>query len=243
VSAAPTLVSVIVGAYNGARYIGETIESVLAQTYRPFELVVVDDASEDTTGDIARSFGPDVKVVTRTTRGGIGGARNSGLEAADGAYFTFLDADDRVPPEKLSLQTTAFEENPDVDIVFGHVTEFVSPDVSPDEAARLREPAHNVVWRTPNLMLVKRDSFYRVGPFSTEIKVGIGVDWIARASDLGLKMLDIPEVVLERRLHGDNNGIRERDSRTHYLRVLKASIDRRRAAEGEPRKDDAPPRS
>jgi glycosyltransferase involved in cell wall biosynthesis len=236
-------VSVIIGAYNGERYIGETIESVLAQTYRSFELIVVNDASEDATGDIARSFGPEIRIITRETRGGIGGARNSGLETAVGSFFTFLDADDRIPADKLELQIAAFQKNPEADIVFGHVTEFLSPDVSEEAAARLRQPAHDVVWRTPNLMLVKRDSFYRVGTFSTDIKVGIGVDWIARASDMGLVMIDIPAIVLERRLHADNNGIRERDSRTHYLRVLKASVDRRRAAEGDPHKDDVPPHS
>ena len=78
-------------------------------------------------------------------------------------------------------------------------------------------------------MLVRRESFLRVGPFSTALRVGVGVDWYARAVELPLKMSMLPQVVLERRLHTQNNGLRERDSRAQYLHVLKASLDRRRA--------------
>jgi len=83
-------------------------------------------------------------------------------------------------------------------------------------------------WPTPNLMLVKHESFLRVGLFSTDLKVGIGVDWYARANEAGLKSAVPPIVVLERRLHAGNNGIRQRDARPQYLHVLKAALDRRR---------------
>ena len=78
-------------------------------------------------------------------------------------------------------------------------------------------------------VLVKRESYLRVGPFSTHLKVGIGIDWYARAEELGLRSATPPIVVLERRLHAENNGIRQRDSRSLYLHVLKGALDRRRA--------------
>jgi hypothetical protein len=78
-------------------------------------------------------------------------------------------------------------------------------------------------------MLIRRESFFRVGLFSTALRVGVGVDWYARAVEVPLKMSMPPEVVLERRLHAENNGLRERDSRAQYLHVLKASLDRRRS--------------
>ena len=84
-------------------------------------------------------------------------------------------------------------------------------------------------WPTPNLMLIRRESFLRVGRFSTALRVGVGVDWYARAVELPLNMSILPAVVLERRLHAENNGLRESDSRVQYLHVLKASLDRRRA--------------
>ena len=156
-------------------------------------------------------------------------ARNRAIPEARGDYLAFLDADDRFPPDKLARQLAVFEAQPELDIVYGHVTEFLSPDL--DEAARalLRAPEHDVPWPTPNLMLVRRDSFLRGGLFSTELKVGIGVDWHARANELGLRSAVPPIVVLERRLHAENNGIRQRESKPQYLHVLKAALDRRRA--------------
>ena len=222
------LITVIIGAYNAERYLGEAIESVLAQTYRDFELIVVDDGSTDRTGEIADGYGDPVRCLHQEN-GGMAAARNRAIPEARGDYLAFLDADDRFPPGKLRSQLAVFEAQPELDVVYGHVTEFLSRDL--DEAARalLRAPEHNVPWPTPNLMLVRRDSFLRVGLFSTELKVGIGVDWHARANELGLRSAVPPIVVLERRLHAENNGIRQRESKPQYLHVLKAALDRRSA--------------
>ena len=78
-------------------------------------------------------------------------------------------------------------------------------------------------------MLVEREAFHRVGGFSTGLRVGVGLDCYARATEQGLRMLMLPMVVLERRLHADNNGLREAASRLQYARVLKAALDRRRS--------------
>jgi glycosyltransferase involved in cell wall biosynthesis len=227
VSDAP-LVSVIIGAYNAERYLAEAIDSVLAQTHRPFELIVVDDGSTDGTAAVAEAYGGLVRCI-RQQNGGMAASRNRAIPEAGGEYLAFLDADDRFTPTKLEQQLAVFAERPELDLVFGHVTEFLSPDLDADSRALLRDPVHDAPWPTPNLMLARRESFLRVGLFSTELKVGIGVDWCARAGEVGLRSVVPPIVVLERRLHADNNGIRRRDARPQYLHVLKASLDRRRA--------------
>jgi glycosyltransferase involved in cell wall biosynthesis len=224
------LVSVIITVYNAAPYLGEAIESVLAQTYRPLELIVLDDGSTDGSGDVAQRYGSPVRF-TRQERRGLGAARNAAVALARGSYFTFLDADDRFVPEKLERQMEVLDTDPETDMVFGHVTEFVSPDIDPS-AARLRDPVHDVPWRTPNLMLVRRPSFVKAGPFSETLRVGIGLEWYARAIDAGLKEAVPAFVALERRLHASNNGIRERGSRHQYLHILKQAIDRRRELGG-----------
>jgi glycosyltransferase involved in cell wall biosynthesis len=224
------LISVMIGVYNGAPYLSEAIGSVRAQTYRPYELIVVDDGSDDGSGDIARSF-DEVQYIYQP-RGGNGAARNRAIEAASGDFFAFLDADDRFVPKKLERQMTAMDEDPDLDMVFGHVREFVSPELREEERRGIRPPAPTPLpWTAPNLMLIRRASFERVGGFSTSLRVGVTVDWFARASEAGLRNLVLPEVVLERRLHTQNNGLRERDARSQYLHVLKAAMDRRRAME------------
>jgi glycosyltransferase involved in cell wall biosynthesis len=223
------LISVMIGVYNAERYLAEAIESVFAQSYRPLELIVVDDGSDDGSGDVARGYG-DGLTYARQENAGNGSARNHAVRLASGELFAFLDADDRFLPEKLEHQFAALEADPNLDMVFGHVREFVSPELTDTERASVRPPAAEPMpWPAPNLMLIRRESFARVGPFSEDVKVGVTVDWYARAKEAGLRGVVLPEVVLERRLHLTNNGLRERDSRQQYLHVLKASLDRRRA--------------
>ncbi|HEU5477044.1 MAG TPA: glycosyltransferase family A protein [Gaiellaceae bacterium] len=219
----------MIGVYNAAPYLGEAIESVLAQDYEPIELIVVDDGSTDGSGEVARRFA-DVRVV-RQENAGNGAARNRAVAEAEGTLYAFLDADDRFTPGKLNLQKAALDADPGLDMVFGHVREFLSPELDEATRATLRPPAPEPMpWTAPNLMLIRRASFERVGPFTSAVRVGVTVDWFARAAEAGLRYAVLPEVVLERRLHTQNNGLRERASRSQYLEVIRQAMERRRAA-------------
>ena len=223
------LISVMIGAYNAAPYLGEAIESVFAQDYEPIELIVVDDGSTDGTADVAHSFAR-VQVIQQEN-GGNGAARNRAVEHASGELYAFLDADDRFTPGKLTLQKVALDADPGLDIVFGHVREFLSPELDEETRSSLRPPAPDPMpWTAPNLMLVRRESFERVGPFTTAVRVGVTVDWFARAAEARLRYSILPDVVLERRLHTQNNGLRESASRSQYLEVIRQAMERRRAA-------------
>ena len=225
------LISVMIGVYHAERYLGEAIESVFAQSYRPLELIVVDDGSDDGSGEVARRYGAAL-TYARQENAGNGSARNHAVRLASGELFAFLDADDRFVPAKLAHQFAALDADPTLDMVFGHVREFVSPELTEAQRATVRPPAPQPLpWPAPNLMLIRRESFARVGPFSETVRVGVTVDWYARAAEAGLRSAMLPEVVLERRLHLTNNGLRERDSRQQYLHVLKAALDRRRGYE------------
>jgi glycosyltransferase involved in cell wall biosynthesis len=222
-------ISVMIGVYNAERYLAEAIESVFAQNYRPLELIVVDDGSDDGSGEIARQYG-DALIYAHQANAGNGSARNHAVRLASGELYAFLDADDRFVPGKLESQFAALSADSTLDMVFGHVQEFVSPELTDTQRASVRPPAPQPLpWPAPNLMLIRRESFARVGPFSEDVRVGVTVDWYARAAEAGLRSMMLPEVVLERRLHLTNNGLRERDSRQQYLHVLKAALDRRRA--------------
>jgi glycosyltransferase involved in cell wall biosynthesis len=227
-SAEQRLVSVLIPAYNAGPYLGEALDSVLAQTYRPLEVIVADDGSEDDTVEVARSYGDPVRLVQQE-RGGNGAARNAAVAVAGGQYYAFLDADDRFMPGKLQAQMDALDGDPGLDVVFGHVREFVSPELSAEVKATIRPPADPQPWAAPNLMLIRREAFERVGLFATHLRVGVTVDWYARATEIPLQSFVLPKVVLERRLHTQNNGRREQDAQAQYIQVLKASMDRRRA--------------
>ena len=227
-SDACSLVSVMVPVYNGEAYLAEAIDSVLAQSYRPIEIIVVDDGSDDGTAEVARHYGDRVRYA-RQERAGNGAARNRAVAMAAGDLFAFLDADDRLVPGALARLAGVLEDDPSLQAVYGHVREFVSPDIDADARARLRPPIERIAGRLPTNMLMRRDAFLRVGGFATHLKVGVTVDWSARADELGLRTTLLDDVLFERRLHASNNGIREQEHRSHYLQVVKAALDRRRA--------------
>lgn len=107
-----TLVSVVIPAYNAARTLGATLDSVQAQTLDDLEVLVVNDGSVDHTASIAKRHGDPVRCIS-TPSGGVSRARNTGLEASTGRYVAFLDADDQWEPDKLERQVRLLEDDPD----------------------------------------------------------------------------------------------------------------------------------
>lgn len=120
------LVSVIIPNYNQERYVGETIESVLSQTYRNFELIIVDDGSTDKSLEILREYEKkDDRVIILTQENmNASVARNKGIEHSKGDYFYFMDSDDTMYPDGLEALVKAAEKY-DADLVIGNMDEFV----------------------------------------------------------------------------------------------------------------------
>lgn len=103
---ADPLVSVVVPVYNGERYLRETLESIVRQTCRDIEVLVVDDGSTDRSAAVADSFGPPVRVIRQENQG-ESVARNRGIDVARGTWIAYCDADDLWVPEKLEKQLAA----------------------------------------------------------------------------------------------------------------------------------------
>lgn len=110
--------SIVVPAYNAAATIGETIRSLLLQTYGDFELIVVDDGSIDETIAVVQSFRDDRIRLIRQKNRGLAGAHNTGIANAQGQYIGFCDADDLWLPEKLERHIAHLDRNPDIGISF-----------------------------------------------------------------------------------------------------------------------------
>ncbi len=119
-------VSVIIPAYNAAATLGETLQSVLAQTFSDFEIIVVDDGSSDETGAIVQQTQDQRIRLLTTTNGGAAIARNRGIEQATGELITFLDADDLWTAEKLQDQVAALQAHPEADVVYSW-TDYIDP--------------------------------------------------------------------------------------------------------------------
>src|ERR1043165_3045241 len=119
------LVSVIIPVYNGARHLRAALESVFAQTYRSFEVIVVDDGSVDESAIIAQSF-PEVRYIHQTNCG-VAAARNHGIEAARGEFLAFLDQDDLWTPDKLRLQIEYLLSHPEIGYTLTRQKFFLDP--------------------------------------------------------------------------------------------------------------------
>lgn len=108
----PPLVSVIIPTYNRAWSLNRAINSVLAQDYKPIELIVVDDDSTDATAEMLSSYGETLKVI-RQKNSGVSAARNRGINESTGSLVAFLDSDDYWLPKKLSTQVDFFSSHPE----------------------------------------------------------------------------------------------------------------------------------
>jgi len=223
-------VSVIIPVFNGELYLAEALESVLAQTHRPFEIIVVDDGSTDGTAAVAQRFGAAVRYDPRPN-GGAAAARNRGIELAAGDFLAFLDADDVWVDDKLANQMQAFADDPALEIVFGEVQQFLSPELPEDTRRQIKIPVERSAGKHVGAMLIRAEAFRKVGPFRSDWKVGEFIDWYARAEEHGLETRTLPSVVMRRRLHKASQGTYQRQHRADYVRVLKAALDRRRRSE------------
>lgn len=203
-------VSVVIPTFNYGRFIGEAIESVLAQTFKPVEVIVADDGSTDETGQVVAGFGERARYV-RQENAGVCAARNRGVAESSGELIAFLDADDTWEPTKLEKQAAKFAEDPEIGLVHCGMREF---DSATGETIRLHLDggeagiADNLLlWDGPvvvgpgGTIMVSREAFDAVGGFDTRMKVGEDWDFcyrVARRYKVGF----VAEPLVNYRSHG-----------------------------------------
>lgn len=203
VAASEPLVSVVIPAYNRAHLIGRAIGSVLAQTYRNFEIVVVNDAStDDLAGALSQIAPPLLRHIVHPSNRGAAAARNTGVAAAVGDYVAFLDSDDLWYPQKLATQIAAMRGQPPE----------VAGTVCAYECVRTRRPPRCIVPRwTPltfarsqllgctcgpgTTLLCRRDIFAAIGPYDEELRRLEDWDWLLRLAEGGYCLLGSRDVL------------------------------------------------
>lgn len=198
-------VSIIMPAYNSMPYIKESYESVMAQTYQDFELIITDDGSTDNFAEWSETIDDERVTVLRQQNAGASAARNKGIQIASGEYLAFLDADDIWYSTKLEKQVRLLDDNTNVGLVYTHV-------LSIDEHGKSRDKEYKYyqegwVWREllkENFLVcgstpvIRAECFNKVGLFDTELKNCNDRDmWIriARHYQFGV----VPEVLVEYR--------------------------------------------
>ena len=217
-------VSVVVPVYNGAKFIAETLHSILGQTVRPFEVIVVNDGSTDNTVSVVEEFGDSVAVIS-IPNSGVPTARNTGASQATGNWLAFCDSDDLWLPTKLEKQLRLASEAPDIQYVitdFAEITDGVVKNRShfswmPNNFWTPEQHSSGFVVREPitgklttfqpagaSTPVVKRDFFKKTGGFDTETKA-----W-AEDTCFHFRCLSVvpfgvvPEVLMHYRRHADS---------------------------------------
>jgi glycosyltransferase involved in cell wall biosynthesis len=223
------LVSVVITSYNYGRFLDGAIESVLAQTYAPIEVVVVDDGSTDETADVAHRYAARGVRYVRTENSGAAKARNTGLAATEGPIVAFLDADDVFLPDKLDRQIAHMRAHPEVALVASHAyacdermerESVVHAAEYPSRWMLERLLIHNVVLN-PTCVLVRRPALEAVGGFSEIPKWEDWDTWlrISKLYPLGF----LPEVLANVRRH--HRGLSPQDGYEHLV-LDRAILDR-----------------
>jgi hypothetical protein len=200
------LVTTIIPVFNRARLLAEAVDSVLAQTYRPIEIIIADDGSTDDTVQVAAELArehPEVRVVRREN-GGAGAAREAGRLAAEGEFLQYLDSDDLLLPNKFELQVRALYDHPEYGVAYGRTR---YRDANGNEIACTWKPLlagektilpHFLrarMWETPSPLYrarVARDA-------GTWTRLRLEEDWEydCRVGALGTKLVFIDEVIAE----------------------------------------------
>lgn len=205
------LVSVIVPTFNRATMLSSVVESVAAQTYRPLELIIVNDGSTDATGRVSEELAAMheglISVVHREN-GGAGGARETGRQVARGEFIQYLDSDDWIAPRKIERQVAAFRANPDADLCYCRTQELIEGRA---EGCGTRPVSDEVLtsifpqflsgrlWHTI-APLYRASLTDRMGPW-TDLRQEEDLEYDARAGAVGARLIYVPETLAEHRHH------------------------------------------
>jgi glycosyltransferase involved in cell wall biosynthesis len=231
------LVSVVIPAFNAERFLGEAIESVLAQTYAPLETIVVDDGSTDGTVAVAGAYS-EVTVIAQANAG-PSAARNRGFAASRGEFIAFQDADDLMTADKLEVQAGLLIDRAEVGCVLAEQELLVEPGTEMPfwvEGSKVQTPMPP---RPPELegeplvhpmsLVVRREVFELVGGFDESMRTAEDLDWMLRASEEGVEIVRLSEVLMRRRVHPDSLTQDAEAARLGLFRAFRSRIERHRA--------------
>jgi glycosyltransferase involved in cell wall biosynthesis len=204
----PPMVSVVIPAYNQAQYLAGAIRSVLTQSYRDFEVIVVDDGSTDDTPKVAKQFGPVVRYTYQENQG-LAGSRNTGIREAKGEYIAFLDSDDEWSPEFLQKMTSLAVESPNADVYYcgARYMDAEGCDLPQDSNLSI-VPPDKMYWTLlranfiiPSSIILRRSVSIKAGLFDLLFRRLQDWEFWLRLAKTGHKFIGVKTCLVRYRLH------------------------------------------
>lgn len=203
-------VSVIIPAYNGDRYLAAAINSILAQTYQDYEIVVVDDGSTDNTPQVVQQYGGRVQYLSQANQG-VAASRNLGLTASRGEYIAFLDQDDVFLPHKLASQVSLLSQDPKLGMINSgwQITNQqgqVQAAVEPWRQIPQLSSANLIIWKPVFLgaMMFRRSWLELTAGFDTSLSQTPDVDLVMRLAMIGCPAAWVEQTTVQYRQHEAN---------------------------------------
>lgn len=225
-------ISVVIPAYNAARTIGETLDSIASQTRLPDEVIVVDDGSSDETASVARThhFGPRVIMQANA---GAATAINTGISKANGDLIAFLDADDLWLPGKLDSQERALAGDLTLLGVLGHSEAFECPSIPPERFEHLNYVKGVTPGYLIGTLLVRKSGLSgQLASLDPGLRTGYFIEWYRLAMAEGRKICMLNQLVHRRRIRPSTLGARKVDEASglslDFLEIAKRAIMQRR---------------
>ena len=209
-------ISVVIPAWNAARYIGDAVDSVLSQSAVPQEIIVVDDGSTDDTTECVRRFGSRVTLIAQSNAGAAA-ARNRGITEAKGAAIALLDADDLMAPRRLELQGALLASDPQCAVVLGQQLAFRSKQELLALKSDAPDPAAIRPGYVPSVAMIRVGAFAVVGVFDPALRLGDFLEWITRARLRDVSTRQVEQIVAYRRLHA---GSLSQSAGAHYANLV-----------------------
>ncbi len=204
----PPTVSVIIPTYNRAHLIREALESVFSQTYRDYEVIVVDDGSTDNTREILASYRDRIHIVWQENQG-ISAARNRGILLARGKYLAFLDSDDRWLPEKLERQVSYLDQNSYMGLVSSHLWRYeIGKEKERERVPRSIGRSFGELVTGPNFIdtstvVIRKRCIEVVGNFDESMPAAEDWElWVRIAKRFGIHCME--DILAEHRWHPAN---------------------------------------
>lgn len=209
-------VSVIIPAYNAGRHIESAIDSVLNQTYRSFEVVVVDDGSTDETAEKLRKYGSRIRHLTQSHHGQAR-AVNLAIRAARGQYLAYHDADDLMAATRLEEQVRYLDEHIDVDVVYSDMFYTTSKSGTVVIKSQPLDLFHLLqrCYISRITVMHRQDCVSKVGMFNESLTGSDDWDMWVRMSER-CKMAYIDQPLAEYRIHGSNTSFKRGKRLNHY---------------------------
>lgn len=198
------MISIIIPTFNRCNYLFRAIESVLLQTYKNWELLIVDDGSTDQTYFHLKSLLKENQKIRyiRTPNRGVSAARNLGIKLSKGDLIAFLDSDDEWYPEKLDLQISFLEKNLDISLVHSDETwvrngkRVNQKNIHKKEGGEIFCKCLNLCAISPSTVLIRKELFKKIGLFREDFPVCEDYElWLRVTAKLPVGFIDIPLIV------------------------------------------------